>query len=109
MHPAGNAIVAGRGRASGAGLYRALQRRALEQGPPETTVSATSPRTTCSLGVSLRSRPRGTGSWRRSGTNGRFVASLPCEKLWLSRRGVLPGRDSGYSTCSARNPICNQP
>jgi hypothetical protein len=37
-------------------------------------------RRTCSPGVSRRSTPRGMGSWRRRGNNGRFVASRLREK-----------------------------
>jgi transposase InsO family protein len=45
--------------------------------------SATSPRRTCSPGVSRRSTPSGIGSWRKRENSGRFVGSGPREE----RRG----------------------
>ena len=51
---------------------------------------ATSRRRTCSPGVSRRSTRGATGTWRRRGSNGRFVASKP-----LDVQLMLVGRGSG--------------
>ncbi len=64
VHPAGNAPVAGRRAASGAGLRRALQQR-----PPEQCHRPTSRRRTCSPGVRLR--------LGRQTTNGEFSRLHP--------------------------------
>jgi hypothetical protein len=71
VHPAGNAVVAGRCPASRKRI------RGLQQRPPEQHHGATSRRRTCWRRGGRRSTWSATGSWKQRGSNGRFVASKP--------------------------------
>src|ERR1700730_7141389 len=72
VHPAGNAPVAGRCAASGAGLRRVLQQRPLEQCHRLHHAEGHARRAS-----RLRSMPSGIGSWRRSENSARFVVRRP--------------------------------